>query len=93
MKYLDRKKLFADMRVQIFYMWPAVLLNVYGTSFLRLLLPGPRGTHVLVKDVGLWSVFRKIKVQSQRLDEGRAALPSGDWAVQKGSLTSPGLLC
>lgn len=52
MQSLDRRKLWADMTVQMLPRWPAQLLNVYATSCLGL-LPGQRGTHVLVKEVGL----------------------------------------
>lgn len=52
MQSLDRRKLWADMTVQMLSRWPAELLNVYGTSCLGL-LPGRRGSHALGKGVGL----------------------------------------
>lgn len=86
------------MTVQMLSRWPAVFMNGSATSCLGL-LPRQIGTHVLVKEVGLvggsknGTFFMKTKFQRQRLDQGRGPLSSGDQAVRKGSLTSPGLLC
>lgn len=67
-----RRKCSTDMTVQMSSTWPAMWMNVSATSCLGL-LPRQRGTHVLVKEVGL------IGGKTVESSSGRLKFRGRDW--------------